>query len=112
MSRGLGDVYKRQVKVKVKMDVQVEDDIDYFNNVHKALITLQATNGNKVISYAADLMDAAPQPRSNQQSNIASTGPPPRERHRNRGDTLNGPLHSKLCEFTPHHHRIRPILFR
>ena len=85
------------------MEVQVEDDKDYFNNVHKALITLQATNGNKIISYAADLMDAAPQPRSNQQSNIASTGPPPRERHRNRGDTLKRNLASgtaTLCFIT------------
>ena len=77
--------------MKVKMEVQVEDDKDYFNNVHKALTTL---HGNKIISYAADLMDAAPQPRSNQQSNIASTGPPPRERHRNRGDTLKRNLAS------------------
>ena len=80
--------------MKVKMEVQVEDDKDYFNNVHKTLTTLQATHGNIIISYAADLMDAAPQPRSNHQINIASTGPPPRERHRNRGDTLKRNLAS------------------
>ena len=80
--------------MKVKMEEQAEDVEDYCNNVHKALITLQATNGNQIISYAADLMDAAPQPRLNHQSNIASTGPPPRERHRNRGDTLKRNLAS------------------
>ena len=90
---------RKMVKMKVKMEVQVEDDKDYFNNVHKALTTLQATHGNKIISYAADPMDAAPQPRSYHQSNIASTGPSPRERHRNRGDTLKRNLASGTANY-------------
>ena len=44
-------------------------------------------------------MDAAPQPRLNHQSNIASTGPPPRERHRNRGDTLKRNLASGTANY-------------